>query len=179
MNTTLSAIGRARSWSLLRKLGEGDAGEVYLVESLLERKQAILKRPRRSAFSSDIIRQASQIENEGLILQVLNGLRPILPRKSELPKVNIRVPEFLDQSQPGTEFSDRFFIVVEIASGLDLNQIAKLARFGNIEFGQYFFKVWSIYRISCKEWSYRGVDPAAYDCRDFTNVRSNPHLLVN
>lgn len=130
MNTSLSAVGQNRSWSLLRKLGEGDAGEVYLVESILEGRQAILKRPRRSAFSSEIIRQASQIENEGLVLQALNGLRPILPRKSEFSKVDIRVPELLDRSQAGTEFSDRFFIVVNLAPGLDLNQIAKLARFG-------------------------------------------------
>jgi serine/threonine protein kinase len=131
MDTAMSVIGQGRSWNLLRKLGEGDAGEVYLVESLLERRQAIMKRPKRSAFSSDIIRQASQIENEGRILRALNGLKPILPRTSKLPKVDIRVPLVLDQSQPGTEFSDRFFIIIEKAPGFDLNYLARLVRFGS------------------------------------------------
>jgi serine/threonine protein kinase len=130
METSMSVVGQGRSWSLLKKLGEGDAGEVYLVESLLEQRQAILKRPRRSAFSSEIIRQASQIENEGRILRALNGLKPILPRSSGLPKVDIRVPLVLDQSQPGTEFSDRFFIIIEKASGFDLNFLARLVHLG-------------------------------------------------
>ncbi|MCU0489034.1 MAG: hypothetical protein MUE67_08790 [Anaerolineales bacterium] len=132
MNTTLSAIGRAKSWSLLSRLGEGDAGEVFLVESLLDRKQAILKRPRKSAFSSEIIRQASQIENEGRILEALKGLRPILPRKTDLPRIQVRTPELIDQSQPGTEFSDRFFIVVEKAPGIALSALERQIHFGDL-----------------------------------------------
>ena len=130
MNLSLSAVGQAKSWSLIRKLGEGDAGEVFLVESLLERKKAILKRPRKSAFSSDIIRQATQIENEGRILRRLNGLRVLLPRNTGLPRIDIRTPELLDQSQSGTEFSERFFIVIEQATGYDLNQLERVVRFG-------------------------------------------------
>ncbi len=129
MNTTLSALGQAKSWSLIRKLGEGDAGEVFLVEFVLDRRQAILKRPTKSAFSSDIIRQASQIENEGQILRELKGLRALMPRTSGEPKIDIRVPELLDQSQTGTEFSDRFFIIIEKAPGLDLNSLARMALF--------------------------------------------------
>ena len=43
--------GQKSGWSLVRKLGEGDAGEVYLVESLVESRLAILKRPARSVFT--------------------------------------------------------------------------------------------------------------------------------
>lgn len=132
MNTTLSVSGQAKSWSLLARLGEGDAGEVFLVESLLDRKQAILKRPRKSAFSSEIIRQASQIENEGRILQALKGLRPILPRKTDLPRIQVRAPELLDRSQPGTEFSDRFFIVVEKAPGIAISALERQIHFGDL-----------------------------------------------
>lgn len=132
MNKTQSAIGRAKSWSLLSKLGEGDAGEVFLVESLLDRKLAILKRPRRSAFSSDIIRQASQIENEGRILEALRGLRPLLPRKTDLTRIQVRTPELLDRSQPGSEFSDRFFIVIEKAPGIALSALERQIHFGDL-----------------------------------------------
>jgi serine/threonine protein kinase len=133
MNLTSSGIGQGRSWNLLKKLGEGDAGEVFLVESLLDKKKAILKRPRKSAFPSEIIRQASQIENEGRILRALNGLRPHLKVRSDLPGLFIRTPLLLDQSQPGTEFSDRFFIVVEKAPGFDFSRFARLVHSGMVE----------------------------------------------
>ena len=130
MNSTFTAMGLERSWSLLNKLGEGDAGEVYLVESILDHRYAILKRPRKSAFTSDLLRQASQIENEGKILQALNGLRILLHRKNELPPIDIRVPLLLDKGPESTEFSERFFIVVEKASGYSLSEMARIARFG-------------------------------------------------
>ncbi len=66
--------GRGRAWSLLDKLGEGDAGEVYLVESLLEKERAILKRPHRGAFASDRLRQAMQIDREAQALRALANL---------------------------------------------------------------------------------------------------------
>jgi hypothetical protein len=69
--------GKARAWNLISKLGEGDAGEVYLVESVIERRRAILKRPKRNAFPSDTIRQASQIELEGQLLGALTSLNRI------------------------------------------------------------------------------------------------------
>ncbi len=131
MNTTLAAVGQSKSWSLIHKLGEGDAGEVYLVESPLDHKQAILKRPRKSAFSSDVIRQASQIEIEGHVLRDLHGLRILPARNSGLPKVNLRIPTLLDQSQAGTEYSERFFIVMDKATGFDLNLLARTSRKDN------------------------------------------------
>jgi len=39
--------GQKFKWELVEKLGEGDAGEVYLVEAILKNRQAIVKRPRQ------------------------------------------------------------------------------------------------------------------------------------
>jgi serine/threonine protein kinase len=119
-----SITGQKSSWSLFQKLGEGDAGEVYLVESLLEKRVAILKRPHRSAFSSDVIRQASQIETEGKILRALDNL------KLNGFSFRVETPALLDQGPAGTEFSERFFIVVARAPGFDLKSLARAARFG-------------------------------------------------
>ena len=118
--------GQRYGWSLIKKLGEGDAGEVYLVESLLEKKVAILKRPHRSSFSSDIVRQASQIESERKILRALNGL------SISQPAVRLAIPGLLDQSRPGAEFSERFFIIIEKAPGFDLNSLLRAVRSGSI-----------------------------------------------
>ena len=122
MPTGEVAPGQARAWNLLTKLGEGDAGEVYLVEALLDRRVAILKRPRRSAFTSDIVRQASQIAREAEILKALH-VSGILNNRT-------RTPELLDQSRLGSEYSERFFIVISQADGLDLNSLARLAHYG-------------------------------------------------
>ena len=116
--------GQQSAWVLLKKLGEGDAGEVYLVESLLEKQAAILKRPVRSAFASDVIRQTAQITVEGRILKALSDA---LKMETD---VQVSVPELIDQSQPGTNYSDRLFIVIEKARGFDLAQLAKTVRMG-------------------------------------------------
>lgn len=116
------AAGELRAWKLLEKLGEGDAGEVYRVESLIEHKIAILKRPRRNGFPSDSIRQAAQIEQEAHILRSLTRI--------QTPGSYVRAPELLDQSKTGSEYSDRFFIVVSIAKGINLSSLARIARFG-------------------------------------------------
>ncbi len=63
---------------------------------------AILKRPRRKAFPSDIIRQAAQIEKEAQILAALANH----DSSGELA----RAPTIKDKSKPGTEYSDRYFI---------------------------------------------------------------------
>jgi serine/threonine protein kinase len=115
--------GKARGWNLISKLGEGDAGEVYLVESVIERRRAILKRPVRNAFPSDTIRQASQIELEGQLLEALSSLN-----RSDRP---IKTPELLDQSEPGNSLTERYFIVISQASGFDLGFLARAARFGD------------------------------------------------
>ncbi len=123
MNLPLeTAAGQQRAWNLLEKLGEGDAGEVYRVESLIEHRIAILKRPRRNAFPSDIIRQATQIEQEGRVLRLLERL--------DTTRLGLHAPILLDRSESGTEFSERFFIVITPAPGLSLTTLAQVARFG-------------------------------------------------
>ncbi len=117
--------GRQRTWSLLQKLGEGDAGEVYRVESLIDHKIAILKRPRRTSFPSETIRQASQIEKESIALGALSRINQT--------KAPVSAPILLDQSKPGTEFSERFFIVITPAAGFDLGFLARTARFASVE----------------------------------------------
>lgn len=116
--------GQQSAWVLLKKLGEGDAGEVYLVESLLDKQPAILKRPVRSAFASDIVRQTAQIAAEGKILKALSSA---LKMDSDF---SVSVPELLDQSKAGTAFSERLFIVIEKARGFDLALLARTARMG-------------------------------------------------
>lgn len=116
--------GQQSAWVLLKKLGEGDAGEVYLVESLLEKQPAILKRPTRSAFASDVIRQTSQIMTEAKILRALSEA---MKMDGDFPA---GAPEVLDQSRGGTAFSDRLFIVIDKAPGFDLTQLARTARLG-------------------------------------------------
>lgn len=110
------------AWSLLDKLGEGDAGEVFLVEGIVDLYPAILKRPRRSVFTNDVRRQADQIRSEGRTLAALEHLLKELP--------GIHTPQLLDQSKSGTEFSERFFIVIERATGFDLAWLARISRFG-------------------------------------------------
>jgi serine/threonine protein kinase len=125
-STTLSGIvsGQKLRWSLLDKIGEGDAGEVYLVESLLEKKPAILKRPRKSTFTSDILRQASQINSEGKILKSLQGILKAYPGTC------LRTPALLDESLSGADYGEQQFIVIAPALGIDLKTLARTAIFG-------------------------------------------------
>lgn len=118
-----TASGTARAWNLIKKLGEGDAGEVYRVQSLLDGRDAILKRPRRAGFPSDSIRQANQIEKEGRVLAVLNA--------TSSAQTAGFTPILLDQSKPGTEFSDRYFIIISIAQGISFEVLARSALLGS------------------------------------------------
>ncbi len=121
----LEAIqGQRQSWNLIKKLGEGDAGEVYLVESVLDRQPAIVKRPRKGAFFSDTLRQASQIKREGGILQGL----PRAAYASQL--LNLKVPGLLDRNRAEFEQGERTFIVIERARGLDVKLLSQVIRFG-------------------------------------------------
>lgn len=119
--------GQRSMWHLLEKLGEGDAGEVYLVESTMEGRQAILKRPRKGAYSSDVLRQAAQIKTEGNVLRALNGIS--FPRHTP----NLTTPALLDQSPPGDDFGERFFIIIQRAAGFDLKTLQQVAHYGQLE----------------------------------------------
>lgn len=127
MNSGITVSGQRYKWKLLEKLGEGDAGEVYLVQSFLEGKYAILKRPVTNAYISDIFRQASQINSEGNILRALSSI--------SFPNLGARlhIPALLDQSQQEDGFSDRFFIVIEKAAGYDLGFLRQVTRFGRAD----------------------------------------------
>ncbi|MGE5222466.1 MAG: hypothetical protein ACM3PY_08520 [Omnitrophica WOR_2 bacterium] len=116
--------GNQEQWRLLQLIGEGDAGEVYLVESLREKKKAILKRPQRSSFTADVLRQSSQISTEASILKALAGLR------LQGGGVRLQIADLLDMSVPGNELTERFFIVIEKAPGIDLNRLVKTVRNG-------------------------------------------------
>jgi serine/threonine protein kinase len=117
-------IGQRQRWMLKKKLGEGDAGEVHLVESLLDQKPAILKRPYSNGTASQVLRQATQILREAQILKSLSSLA------FSGDTYTIHTPAVLDQSQVGSEFSGGLFIVIEKAAGIDLNALARLARYG-------------------------------------------------
>src|SRR4030065_191837 len=94
LSETNEAIqGQRQSWNLIKKLGEGDAGEVYLVESLLDKQPAIVKRPRRGSFFSDVLRQASQIKTEGSILRGMP--RGAFPNRN----LHLSIPGLIDQNR--------------------------------------------------------------------------------
>ena len=116
--------GASRQWRLQELIAQGDAGELYLVESVRDGKIAILKRPGQSAFPSDIQRQAHQIEGE---TNLLNALRDF---KIDEGHFTVRVTSMLDQSLPGTETTSQFFIVLEKASGVPLSSLSRIAHFG-------------------------------------------------
>ena len=116
--------GQRSAWYLLKKLGEGDAGEVYLVESLIGAQTAILKRTPKSVFSGDIFRQSAQIRTEAKILKALTDAL------AKDPTLGIAVPTLLDQSKPGSEFNERSFIVIEKATGFDLGFLTRLTQLG-------------------------------------------------
>src|SRR5512139_3375654 len=119
--------GQQFKWSLLEKLGEGDAGEVFRVEALLGGKPAILKRPRKSSFSSDVLRQAAQIKTEGKLLAALGGI------SSSAWQASWSIPALLDQSPAFEGLGESFFIILEEAAGIDLITLSRLARSGDLD----------------------------------------------
>ncbi len=120
MNIGQTVAGQKYNWSLIEQLGEGDAGEVYLVESLLESQFAILKRPRKSSFYSDFLRQAAQIRTEASIYKALKGIA--FPNQPTL----LSTPALLDQSLIEAGSGEHFFIVIERAAGFDLKSLGRL-----------------------------------------------------
>jgi serine/threonine protein kinase len=123
-DTNKAIQGQQQSWNLIKKLGEGDAGEVYLVESLLDKQLAIVKRPRRGAFFTDILRQARQIKTEGSILR--NFPRAVLQTQSP----PLKIPTLIDQNKSEFELGEQTFIIIEEARGFDLKLLSQIIRFG-------------------------------------------------
>jgi serine/threonine protein kinase len=123
MSPSEFASGQNSGWSFLHKLGEGDAGEVFLVESLVDGKKAILKRPRRSLFTTEVLRQSNQISQEGKVLRALSTVQ------IDYADTYLHFPALLDTSKPGSDYSERLFIVIEKAAGVDLAEIARAARY--------------------------------------------------
>ena len=116
--------GQRQGWNLIKKLGEGDAGEVYLVESLLDKHPAIVKRPRRGSFFSDIIRQANQIKTEG---SIMHGLQRAV---ASTQGIHLAIPDLLDQNTAEFDLGEQTFIIIEQAKGLDLKLLSQIIRFG-------------------------------------------------
>jgi serine/threonine protein kinase len=127
MNFSQTIVGQHNKWALLEKLGEGDAGEVYLVETLLESRQAILKRPLKSSLSSEFMRQSRQIHTEASLLKALQGIR------MDSPGVGISTPALLDQSPPEEGFGEGFFVVIDRARGYDLKTLRQVVYFGLLD----------------------------------------------
>jgi serine/threonine protein kinase len=127
------AAGQQSAWKLLKKLGEGDAGEVYLVQSASAGQQqswAILKRPRPSAFTGEMFRQSTQIRGEAKILRALSGTPGFDA------SLHVRTPAMMDESKPGAEYNGRNFIVIERARGLDLAFLARVAQVGLADYAE-------------------------------------------
>ncbi len=119
MSDKTVVTGMVSAWQLLKKIGEGDAGEIYLVRSMSDNRTAILKRPQRSSFAADVLRQASQIASEGKIIGSLKGFRV------KLEYSQVVVPMLLDQAKPESEDTLDYFIVLEKAGGIDLQFLTK------------------------------------------------------
>jgi serine/threonine protein kinase len=116
--------GASGQWRIQKLIAQGDAGELYLVESVRDGLQAVLKRPRQSAFPADTERQSHQIESEATLLKILRNL------KIERGHYTVRVTGLLDHSLPGTETTSQFFVVLEKAHGVSLASLARIARLG-------------------------------------------------
>lgn len=127
MKPDQSISAQRRNWSVVRKLGEGDAGEVYLIQALLDGHPAILKRPRKGGFFSDVQRQARQIKTEGSILQGLGRVG------FANQCVRLAVPALIDQTPGDPPPGEQTFIVIEPAAGLDLKALRQIIHSGVVE----------------------------------------------
>jgi len=111
--------GRKRVWQLLETVGKGDAGEVVRVEAELGGEQGVMKRPAQNVSGGTIVRQARQIENEGNVLALLDGL------DVERHGRKIHTPLLMDQSIEGTSSSANLFIVSEEVSGAAISELLR------------------------------------------------------
>jgi len=111
--------GRNRDWQLLETVGKGDAGEVVRVQAELGKEQGVMKRPVQNVSGGTIVRQARQIENEGRVLALLDGLD--IERHGQ----KIHTPLLMDQSIEGTSSSANLFIVSEEVPGVSVSELLR------------------------------------------------------
>lgn len=116
-----SIRGKNYSWEKVKPVGKGDAGEVYLVRTSSLDSYAVMKCPARVATGGNMSRQAMQIEREGRILEVLNGLNWVGRTFS------LQTPALVDQSMDGLERTSGYFIVSEQARGVSLDDMLQQA----------------------------------------------------
>ncbi len=111
--------GRKRVWQLLESVGRGDAGEVLRVQAELGREQGVMKRPVQNVSGGTIVRQARQIENEGRVLALLDGM------DVERHGRKVHTPLLMDQSIEGTSSSANLFIISEEVSGVSVSELLR------------------------------------------------------
>jgi serine/threonine protein kinase len=109
--------GRERVWQIEELVGSGDAGEVLRVSSQPGNLQGVLKRPVQNVSGGTIVRQAGQIETEGKILAVLEGLN--FSKNSLI----VHTPLLLDRSIEGTSSTVNLFIISEEIRGKSISSL--------------------------------------------------------
>ncbi len=107
-------VGRKHTWRLIAKIAEGDAGEVFKVESILDQQPGILKKPSQDAFPTDYIRQVSQLRHEAFVLSLLH-LQP--------PHNQVVVPELLDRNREEDGDERHAFLILSPAKGIPLSHL--------------------------------------------------------
>ncbi len=109
--------GKRTQWMLLNVIGKGDAGEVLRVQTELNTESGVMKRPVQNVSGGTMIRQALQIENEGKVLGLFEGLN------YQRGEITIHTPLLLDESISGTSRTAHLFIVSEQVSGISIDQL--------------------------------------------------------
>lgn len=111
--------GREKTWLLLETIGRGDAGEVLRVRAEFSAEEGVMKRPVQNVSGGTIVRQATQIETEGKVLALLDGLN--LVRHSR----KIHTPLLMDKSPEGTSSSANMFIISEEVTGASISALLR------------------------------------------------------
>lgn len=111
--------GRQKQWQLLEVIGRGDAGEVLTVQTDLAQQHGVLKRPVQNVSGGTIVRQATQIENEGQILKQLDGM------DYKRGSIRMHTPLLLDESIPGTSATGNLFMISEQVPGVSIESLLK------------------------------------------------------
>lgn len=115
--------GEKAIWEQLEHLGGGDAGEAYLVRNQNSGVVAVLKRP----TSIDASRQAPQIEQEGNILRLLDGVKFVENNsENKYGSFKVRAVRLLDNAPKNTQKTSSYFIVTELARGFDLRRLGEV-----------------------------------------------------